>query len=164
MSEGHVCPSWTGTAAQVRVSRGVCCHALPEIIYATDPARLSPETPGFEGTWYAQGSPGEGAVKERGRQQSLSAAAPQQGREDRPLTSPPTRLRLTLLFLPPPGSKPLRQVLNDASFQQLGPRRVRFIISQLSYLPVQLTRVRLSVAAFSQAGLDCHHWVRACSS
>lgn len=66
---------------------------------------MSPETPGFEETWYAQGCSGKKAVKERGRQQSLSAAEPQRRRAERPLAPALTRQGLDspCRSLPLPG-------------------------------------------------------------
>lgn len=93
-------------------------------------------------------------MKERGRQQSLSAADPQHRWEERPLASALKRQLDSPCCSPLlPGSKPPWQQPHYASFQQLGPCHMRFIISELSYLPVQLMQVSvLSVTAFSQAG------------
>lgn len=134
-------------------------------MWATIPGRLSTETLRFEETSCAQGCLGKRAVKERGRQQSLSAAEPQHRWEERPLASALKRqLDSPCCSLLLPGSKPPWQLPHYASFQKLGPCHMRFIISELSYLPVQLMQVSvLSVAAFSQAGLDCHQRVRVCS-
>lgn len=115
---------------------------FPWISCTTDAGGLSPKTPGFAETWSAQGSPVKRAVKERGRWQSLPAAEPQRGREERPLASALTGQGLgsPCYSLPLPGSKPSRMLLNH-SFHQSGPHHTRFIISELSYLPVQLMRV-----------------------